>query len=88
MGEQEQTTESPGECECCGFRGIPLKNYRGEGTERWAEGNHDDFWFCEVCASTYLAHTVLYPDLYGDRSKLFKSLGWIANRILQEIRHK
>ena len=39
---------------------------------------------CEVCFETYLGFALLAPDTVSDE-KLYQSVAWIANRILQEI---
>ena len=65
------------ECECCGYK-TTLQEYQ-EGTPRLS------YWLCEVCANTYLAKAVAYPTQCVD-SGLYKSIAWIANRLLDEIR--
>lgn len=82
----ENRQDMPAACECCGFRGIPLQPYSSVGTERWLHGNHNDFWFCEICANTSLSDAVQFPRQVDAR--LYRSLGWLANRILHEIRQQ
>lgn len=42
---------------------------------------------CEVCANTPLSSPTIYPILYsGNEGKLFRSLAWIANKLIDEIR--
>lgn len=44
-----------------------------------------DHWLCQVCADTFLSYAVIYPGRVEDAC-LYRSIGWIANRILDEIR--
>src|ERR1035438_829100 len=71
-------------CACCGYP-APLKEYRtlvpnAPGDTREAHR------FCEVCAGTFLSHCITYAGLYGSERHLWGSIGWIANRLLEEIR--
>ena len=45
----------------------------------------DGAWLCEVCASTFLGKATQYPRQVED-PLLYRSIGWIANRLLDEIR--
>ena len=65
------------ECDCCGYP-APLAKFRDGMPER-------DFYFCEVCAVTHIAGAVIYPALH-EQASLEKSVGYIANMILDEIR--
>ena len=66
------------ECFCCGYA-APLAKFEDRNTT--GEPN----WFCEVCGSTFLSLAVTRPVEYRDDS-LYRSIGWIANKILDEIR--
>jgi hypothetical protein len=72
-------------CDCCGYE-APLKYYRGPITKSTPGGEPNGSKFCEVCAGTYLSHSVSYPYTLGEHKLLWGSIGWIANRILDEIR--
>lgn len=50
------------------------------------EDGKKDIALCEVCASTHIGTTYCYPSRHGGRYA-FQSLGWIANKILDEIRN-
>jgi hypothetical protein len=65
------------ECECCGYLAPVDKFYEGP--------NRRLMYLCEVCSSTYLSQAVAYPQQCPDPT-LYKSIGWIANRLLSEIR--
>lgn len=74
--------EGPGEgdttiapCENCEYDTL-LVCYWRDGESRW---------YCEVCASTSLSRATHRPAMVED-PELCKSIGWIANRILDEVR--
>jgi len=47
-----------------------------------------EVYLCEVCASSMLSTALFYPDQCPD-PLLYQAVGWIANRILEEIKkHK
>ena len=41
-------------------------------------------YFCEICASTHLATATKQPDQCPD-PQLYKSIGWIANHIMNYL---
>lgn len=67
-------------CDCCGYS-APLKEFKGIPQL----GEPKTSKFCEVCASTLLSNDYLRrsPEI---PNALRYSLGWIANKILEEIR--
>lgn len=67
-----------GECGNCGYE-TELFEVRKLG------GTDEVNWFCEVCAGTFLGRATEYPHQLAD-PLLYKSIGWIANRLLDEIR--
>ena len=69
------------ECECCGYA-APVKKFN-EPSARYPRG--EDVWLCEVCSSTFLSSAVTWPAACPDVT-LYKSLGYIANMLLDEIR--
>ena len=73
--------EKPESCECCDYDTPSLEYYSprpGQDTGRW---------LCEICASTDLETIVIHPQIYSaDIAAIARSMGWIANRILDEIR--
>lgn len=48
----------------------------------------EDILLCEVCYSTHLGAASIYGDCACDLPKMFKAMGWIANKILTEIKPK
>ena len=67
-------------CDCCGYEGVELEAYAGaSGQERRG------FLLCEVCAHTPVSSAVIYRSQCAD-PKTLQSLGWIANKILEEVR--
>jgi hypothetical protein len=76
MSESEDSRR--GECKNCGYI-TDLATYPKMG------GTDEVNWFCEVCAGTFLGRATEYPHQLAD-PLLYKSIGWIANRLLDEIR--
>ena len=73
----------PIECECCGYEAATsLFSGHAEGL-RGLETKKT--YLCEVCSSTHLSSSVNYPSWCPD-PQLWQSIGWLANRILDEIR--
>lgn len=68
------------ECDCCEYetevRSYKVTNQFGSLTEHW---------FCEICANTYLATAVASPEKCPD-DRLYKSVAYIGNLILDEIK--
>lgn len=68
------------ECDCCGYETV-IKPYRSNRDIREERYN----WFCDICVETHLSKCVDYPQQCSDVS-LYKSVGHIANMILDEVR--
>ena len=66
------------DCACCGYC-TQVSRFPGNG-------GGEDLWLCEICSSTRLSMSVRYPGQCVD-IHLNRSVGWIANKILDEIRH-
>lgn len=66
------------ECDCCGYPARLSEFSRPGPAPRKVS------LFCEVCSSTYLSQVVWYPT-QTDEPNLYRSIGWIANRILDRI---
>lgn len=70
------------ECESCGYPAplATVEMHTGHGPEPQAAE------LCEVCASTFIANaSVFYPAQY-ENGKLYASMGWIANKILDSLK--
>lgn len=65
-------------CDCCNYPAKTLKVYTGDTRKQSCT-------FCQVCASTFFSHCITYPEFYGKDRYLWASLGWIANKMLDEI---
>lgn len=63
------------ECDNCSFE-TQVETYNNPGGK--------DCKLCEICAETHLGKATAFPEQVSD-VKLYKSIAWIANRILQEI---
>jgi hypothetical protein len=68
----------PNECHNCGYPAETLRRYGNSPTEH-------PVMLCDVCYKTFLSHAILWPR-DCDVPKLCKSVGYIANMILAEIR--
>jgi len=77
----EAPDEPPEECDNCGYE---TKVERYEEPVR-SVCKEDVFWLCEVCANTHLSKAIQYP-AQCSAAMLYKSIGWIANRLLDEIK--
>jgi hypothetical protein len=73
-----------GECQCCEYE-TDLTAYSAEVGPAPHLRVRREIWLCEVCASTPLSQAYERPDTVEDPG-LYRALGWIANRILKEIR--
>ena len=61
-------------CDCCDYTPTDLKRYSG-------------LLLCEICYSTYLSEAAIAPSQCPD-VQLYKSIAWIANRLLAEIKER
>jgi hypothetical protein len=80
MTKQEWAALDPEdrECECCQY---PTE------CEEYSDPVAGPSMLCEICASTYLSKPFLFPRHYDEDTKLLsQSIGWIANKIIEEIR--
>lgn len=66
------------ECDNCGYK-TKVKPYEH------GVGRQTVYHFCDVCAKTFLSSATAYPNQCPD-VRLHKSVGYIANMILDEIR--
>lgn len=67
-------------CSNCAYE-TETEEYEAIGRERREKYN-----FCFICINTYLSRATTNPRQYGEQASLFKSIGWIANYLLEEIR--
>lgn len=80
-GLDEPIGEEVTQCDACKFEGIPVKAY----TDTGVDNKPQTLMLCEVCASTLIGTAARYPALYPDL-KFYRTIGWIANKILTEMR--
>lgn len=83
------TKELTGTCDNCNFTdpvgGTFLsRHFRGVDHET-GEQSEDQYEFCDTCGCTFFSHATSYSKLYLEQALLWKSLGWIANRIRRDI---
>jgi hypothetical protein len=64
-------------CDCCGYE-TEVKTYNNPSINSPGEAK-----LCEICARTYIGNAFFYS--YPEMN-LYRSLGWIGNHILNEIR--
>lgn len=83
--------ENPGECECCGFPTQDLTLYENQLTTIAGGGRgqtrRDDFWYCELCASTMASTYHRYPDQTPSGSDVLRSVCRVGNIILATLRN-
>ncbi len=58
-------------CQCCLYK-TRLRFY-----------THPDAWLCKICATTLAGNAVM---MGGDHAALIKTMAWIGNAILDEIK--
>jgi hypothetical protein len=89
MADQETDDDnSPRECDCCGFPigdgGSEYKNldrHIQKGRDSFA-----DYFYCNLCASTYVSNMSRYPNIYGtDSIILGQAMCFIGNTILAKL---
>lgn len=85
MNEGDLEQENVPECDCCGFAHPDLEVRKFTMREHAKEAYEIEL--CEICANTHIANIFEYPSHYenGDYA-LARTIGWIGNRILQEIK--
>jgi hypothetical protein len=66
------------ECDNCGYETQSYLLYEEDGKK---------YCFCEICDSTFLSKATKEP-MVASESRLFKSMGWIANKIIDTIKEK
>jgi len=65
------------ECDNCGYdTKLEVFHYSGNPPR--------DVYLCRICANTRLSVAIEYPEQCPD-TRLYKSIGWIANEILATI---
>ncbi len=69
------------ECDNCSY-----KTYCKQYGPNYADKHKRKHWLCAICACTFLAHATDYPEqLASGMDVLMKSIGYIANGLLDEI---
>ena len=69
-----------GECNCCGYD-TELKAVKNIIPEE------ESYYLCEICRSTLIGNLLFYPGGY-ENHPLLKSVAYIGNMILDEVRKK
>ncbi len=69
----------PVTCDNCGYPAA-----LGDFTPLQVPPSTKAHLYCEVCAKTFLSVATDYPSQCPD-SKLYQAVGWVANKILEEI---
>jgi hypothetical protein len=88
MKERKQEEESePDECYSCGYESDDLKMFENDFLQRVIGGEAPaERLLCKFCAATHLDTTNMTRSNDRGDVKLYKSVAWIANRLLDEIR--
>ena len=68
-----------GGCHGCGWELSPVKHYS-------KPCDNQDYVLCEICAATPIGNAVQYPDQYRDQLAILKTIGYIGNKILYELK--
>lgn len=81
MSDESEADEEVTQCDACKFEGVPVKAYTDSGVGIQPQ----TLMLCEVCASTVIGNMARNPQLYQNYA-LYRTLGWVANKILVEMR--
>jgi len=73
--------DGPVECFACKYPGD-VAEFKNMDTEYGKK----DLILCEFCATTHLGTSFSFP--FDKDRQLHQSIGWIANRLLDEIRKR
>ena len=69
-----------GECDACGFSGIPLVRYgRASSVNSYK-------WLCSLCARTLTGNTIDCLETYAQQSATMQTVCYVGNAILAELR--
>jgi len=85
MAGYEYITDEDGEikqCDCCGYP-APLTEFR---TSTVSHKRGSTFLRCEICDSTAIGIAFEFPHQYEGQAETLRVIGYVANRILDEIR--
>ena len=87
MDDEEISEEIPEECYCCGYQTKKLTLFKNLDTKIGGGGKliHDDFWYCDLCASTMASTSDRY--LYED-ANIMKTICYVGNVILDAIKKR
>jgi hypothetical protein len=81
-------SEKPDQCQCCGFSTSALTAYPDMTTTTLAGGGstvRDDFWYCELCASTMASTFSRYPGQAPSNTEVLKTVCYVGNTILATL---
>ena len=71
------------ECDCCGYetgtRAVELHVRTGTGY------GYKQYELCDICFSTFISNAISSESVDDGQAYILKSLGWIANKILEEL---
>ncbi len=75
-----------GTCDFCGSEGVEVKGYEHPSFLRDGRPQGEMDTFCLLCASTPAGNAFVYPEQYRGSSEVLKTLSFIGNEILKELR--
>lgn len=83
--EQEYLDECRNTCESCQYEFSVDGEVKDYGKS--AGGNPNITRFCKICAGSMCANGATYPNQHHHDGYMLRSLGFIGNAIIQEIRN-
>ena len=83
MSRKPKPSEKPEECECCGFETTELKAYDAPPL---SDRSGEKDWFCILCAGTMASNSVQYPRSYEETGVVMRTVCYVGNAIIAEIR--
>lgn len=78
--------ENPGECQCCGYVTKKLVYFPDLDTTIAGGGKiiRSDFWFCDLCCSTYVSTRYRYPGSSPDID-VMRTVCYVGNVLLAQL---
>ncbi len=68
-----------GNCDSCGYFTEVKVSETGPPANREA-------LLCDICSSTLIGKAHFWPQKYMNESRILQTIGWIGNRLIEEIR--
>ena len=84
----DESVENPGECECCGYVTTELRLFKQVDTTIAGGGKmrKQDFWFCDLCASTPASNVHRWPGQYPGADPVTRTICYVGNVLLARLK--